>query len=411
MKKLCIIGMIMLIAVSAGAQTPAKIDYNSMNRDIRIMEKAMVSLLTDENSVIGIGEIKGIYLDKYGVVFNVPIYRKATEPTAIKLQNPPDDPQTIAQIEKKVNEEVQRMERSKLASSTSKLRSSIIVFFGSYADVIKQLEPNDVITVFAIAQERRGDNVTVKSGTAYGALYTPQQAARSSSSVPQLNSFLMSVKKEDITIYRKNSKSLKKFYQAVSYAEISGSINIPGTLATDIKVIKGIIETVLEDTLHTTIPPQSVQSAYLKNYGVLYFVDVGYIPQGISSTSFLRSITNYSISGYELLLTDSTRKKLQLQQELALSKYKAGLFPEENKSFETLPDVLLEMLGDYGRMIRGLQQDDQITIFVKSSGILVGKDTLKNLITTVKYKDIQEYSEKKITLETLKSRASSRYFN
>ena len=411
MKKLCIIGMIMLIAVSAGAQTPAKIDYNSMNRDIRIMEKAMVSLLTDENSVIGIGEIKGIYLDKYGVVFNVPIYRKATEPTAIKLQNPPDDPQTIAQIEKKVNEEVQRMERSKLASSTSKLRSSIIVFFGSYADVIKQLEPNDVITVFAIAQERRGDNVTVKSGTAYGAIYTPQQAARSSSSVPQLNSFLMSVKKEDITIYRKNSKSLKKFYQAVSYAEISGSINIPGTLATDIKVIKGIIETVLEDTLHTTIPPQSVQSAYLKNYGVLYFVDVGYIPQGISSTSFLRSITNYSISGYELLLTDSTRKKLQLQQELALSKYKAGLFPEENKSFETLPDVLLEMLGDYGRMIRGLQQDDQITIFVKSSGILVGKDTLKNLITTVKYKDIQEYSEKKITLETLKSRASSRYFN
>jgi hypothetical protein len=411
MKKLCIIGMIMLIAVSAGAQTPAKIDYNSMNRDIRIMEKAMVSLLTDENSVIGIGEIKGIYLDKYGVVFNVPIYRKATEPTAIKLQNPPDDPQTIAQIEKKVNEEVQRMERSKLASSTSKLRSSIIVFFGSYADVIKQLEPNDVITVFAIAQERRGDNVTVKSGTAYGALYTPQQAARSSSSVPQLNSFLMSVKKDDIKRYRKKSISLSKFYQAVSYAEISGSINIPGTLATDIKVIKGIIETVLEDTLHTTIPPQSVQSAYLKNYGVLYFVDVGYIPQGISSTSFLRSITNYSISGYELLLTDSTRKKLQLQQELALSKYKAGLFPEENKSFETLPDVLLEMLGDYGRMIRGLQQDDQITIFVKSSGILVGKDTLKNLITTVKYKDIQEYSEKKITLETLKSRASSRYFN
>ena len=345
MKKISISGMLfLLLFFIIGAQTQTKIDYEAMNRDLRIMEKILGSLLADDNNYIGVGEIKGIYLDNYGVVFNVPIYRKATEQAAIKLQTPPDDPQARAQIEKKVNEEVQRIEISKLLRSTSTLRSSIKVFFGSYADVIKQLEPNDVITVFAIAQEGRGGAVSIKSGDIEDirmrgsagnevALMIDgkivQNPVFGGFAEKLLNSFLMSVKKDDITRYRKKSISLSKFYEAVSYAAISGS-NITGTaiskdLATDIKVMKGIIETVLEDTLRTSIPSQSVQSAYLKNYGILYFVDVGYIPSGVSSTSLPWAITEKLIynpgdsgisstslsrtilSLFELTLTDSAR--------------------------------------------------------------------------------------------------------
>jgi len=443
MKKVTISGFcLLLLLFVVGMQAQTKVDYNQMNRDLRIMEKILGSLLSEENSYFRVDNVKVAYLDGYGVVFTMPIVQKSIKQSILSTDVQKSIKQSILSTEKKslFPEKSEQELQTEMKKSFTQIQDAVKEFFSSYADAIKQLQSNDVITVFAFISQSGLTSTLSFSTTTYW--YDKDFASEKSPGQVAVEfkpySFLMSVKKDDITQYRKSAITLTDFYNKISFAPIGKDApSVPGyqiskEMETDIKVLNGIIETVLEDTLHTTLSSSAVQGTYLKNYGVLFTANVGYISSGIivnyetlSPTPTLPLPSSvYSIFGdtvktiiaakdtifkqkfeYYSKALEYYSKVAELERAYEKSLYRGMYYGKKN--LISLPNVFIELLGDYGRTLRGLNPNDQITILFSS--YQASDET--NFIVMVKYKDILEYSDKKITLETLKSRASSRYFN
>jgi len=412
-------------------QTQA-IDYDKMDRDLRIMEKIISMVLSeDELKYFKPQKVKGAYLEDYGVVFMVPITSTSSFLRSEKGQT--------------------------VKESFKKIREKLTDFASSYADAIKQMKPNDWITM-VVNPSTTGSNVSL--------FYEFDRAltlSRGATIVREEGfkpfSFIMSVRKSDITSYREGAMTLDQFSEAVLYSPIGAESEdyMTPKMQKDIKILRGILETVLEDHLNTSFTSESIQGTYLRDYGVLLTVNAGSaislssgvydieikppaIPEieiGDITITFNAQFDKAKADSLDALIADSLKVLQKLQQEtyrteleklilesqqmnLENTRLRLGWLTDQQLSLaqkrteedkgkiEKLVDVLVGVIGDYGHTIRELNPENQIAILFSSSGYRAGTSGAVNLMLTARYKDILDYSKGRISLDAFKSKVISR---
>lgn len=417
-------------------QTQA-IDYDKMDRDLRIMEKVISMVLSEEDlKYFKPQKVKGAYLEDYGVVFMVPITSTSSFLRSVRSEKE----QTVEE-------------------SFKKIREKLTDFASSYADAIKQMKPNDWITMV----------VNPSSRARLGIIYEFDRVLSLSRGVTVVGeeegfkpfSFIMSVRKSDITSYREGAMTIDQFSEAVLYSPIGAESEdyMTPKMQKDIEILRGILETVLEDHLNTSFTSESIQGTYLRDYGVLFTVNagsaislstavydirieppalpeikVGDIKLGIDLTGVkaiadsLKALKVDSLkvlqkqvqekyrTEVEKLILQSQQKNLEntrlrlgwlTDQQLSLAQKRTE---EDKEKIEKLVDLLINVIGDYGHTIRELNPEDQIAILFSSSGYRAGTSGTVNLMLTAQYSDILDYSKGRITLDVFKSKVISRTF-
>ncbi|KPK94886.1 hypothetical protein AMJ80_05285 [bacterium SM23_31] len=424
--------------VSYQEQTQA-IDYEKMDEDLSVMENVISMLLSEEDLIHFKPEkVKGAYLEGYGVVFMVPI----TSTTSF-----------LRPVRPERSEKEQTVEES-----FKKIREILTDFASSYGAIIKQIKRNDWITM-VVNPSSRGNVAFL-----YQEAFTLSRAAVVGEREGfRPFSFIMSVRKSDITSYREEVMTIDQFSEAVLYSPIGAQSEdyMTPKMQKDIEILSGILETILEDHLSTSLSSESIQGTYLKDYGVLFTVNAGSAISLSTGTSYNIEIKPPALPEIEVgdiklgidvtgaktkadsliaLLTDS----LKVLQKLAQAKYlpeveklilesqqmnlentrlrlewltdqqvffaRAKRTEEDKEKIEKLIDVLVDVVGDYGHTIRELNANDQIAILFSSSGYRAGTSGTVNLMLTARYSDILDYSKGRITLDVFKSKVISRTF-
>ncbi|MFC1513408.1 hypothetical protein ACFL5P_00190 [candidate division KSB1 bacterium] len=400
--------VIMLAVPAAWAFQAAKIDYEKMDSDLRIMEKILNTMLTGSEdtgsgrwSVYSSANVKGAYLEDYGVVFMVPLG-------------------TNTYI-------ISEGETDKIESRREEFKEKLIEFLSSYADAIKQVNPNDWITIVVNPSSSLMNYYVVAGNISGGYRYdtranTIRIGGKEDENKPK--PFILSVRKSDITAVRGNTMEMDEFSDKVNFSEIGN--NSDPDLQGDIKIMRGILETVLEDKLESSLPSESVQGTYLKDYGVLFTVNAGSANSywlgsgGVLSWSvtdpggvIVERIKDYNVN------IDSIKAIVDVKVEkgeydkakdvYSLAFSSSGEVDEEK--IAELTDTMIEVLGDFGHTMRNLSESDQVSILFSSSGYKAGTKGNINLMVMVEYGDIIKYSNGELSLEAFKERVISRSFD
>lgn len=426
-----------------------EIDYEKMDDVLHVMENVISMLLSEEDLIYFKPEkVKGAYLEDYGVVFMVPL----TSPTTSFLRS-----RTVRSEKEQTVEE-----------SFKKIREILTDFASSYTVAINQMKPNDWITMVVNPSTTSSNArifyefdrvLTLSRGVSRGETVVREEEGF------KPYSFIMSVRKSDVTSYREESITMEQFSEAVLYSPIGAQSEdyMTPKMQKDIEILSGILETVLEDHLNTSLSSESIQGTYLKDYGVLFTVNAGSaisLSTGVSGIQIkppaiplieLIEVGDLKLGigvtgdkakadSLDALLTDSlkvlqklaqakylpeveklilesqqmnlenTRLRLEwlTDQQVSLAQQKRT--EEDKEKIEKLIDVLVDVIGDYGHTIRDLNQNDQIAVLFSSSGYRAGTSGTVNLMLTAQYSDILDYSKGRITLDVFKSKVISRTF-
>jgi len=406
-----------LLVPAAGAQTT--IDYDQMDRDLRIMEKVLGTVL-DEEDISGFfraSKIKGVYLEPYGVVFMMNMSsRSHSGEKAVKAKETFD-----------------------------LLREELNGFLLDYTGVIKQLKPGDWITIVANASGTSGYYV------GYADIEFDVVTSVEKKELFKPYSFIMSVKKSGVDGARKANMSVGQFADRVSFTPIGAGSEkyVSEKMHRDITIMTTIMETALEEKLDESFSRDSFQGTYLKGYGVLFTVNPGnalsirlepnYIFRGGSFGSSgvievlrdKKGVTTVKVKDLEkeidqkiaeIKAKSAEEKKKQKEEE---KKIVVGVRPSRIYSLEekditdekagervkNLIQGLTEAIGDYGHTIRDMQPDEQIAVlFTSSSRYWGGSGGAFNLMLTVAYRDVLAYSRGNITLEAFKEKVTATTF-
>ena len=372
-----------VLSVSLLHAAKSDIDYDKMDRDLRIMEKIISTIVSEEDvaGYFGSQRVKGVYLEGYGVVFMVP---RAARIRVFKGSETPD-----------------------AEESFKKIREKLTDFFSSYADAIKQVKATDWITL-VVNPPTRSSVWAIPSPPLAPVLAPREKQEKVEAFKPY--PFIMSVRKSDITRYRENKIDLKQFSRTVLYSPIGGKSKdyVSASMFKDITVMRKILETVIEDHLNSSLSSESIQGTYLKDYGVLFTVYAGHF----SAISVFVGVEDV-LPALEVPIIDKKSERIEDVRVTILNKKRKSeesRVKQDEERIEKLTDELIEVIGDYGHTIRDLKPNDQIVILYSSSGRRLKLRGILSLMLTVRFKDIVDYSQGKITLEVLKGRVVSRSF-
>jgi len=438
------------------------IDYDKMDGDLRIMEKVISMVLSEEDLIyFKPQKVKGAYLEDYGVVFMIPLtsttsFLRSSRSITVrsKIEQLQKQEQKQQQQQEQQSQEGQQKDQT-VEESYKKIREILTDFASSYAVAINQMKPNDWITM-VVNPSTTGSNVSL--------YYEFDRALTFSRGATVVReevgfkpfSFIMSVRKSDVTSYREETMTMEQFSEAVLYSPIGAQSEdyMTPKMQKDIEILSGILETVLEDHLNTSLYSESIQGTYLKDYGVLFTVNAGSaislstgvydiqikppaIPEiKVGDITINAQLYKAKADTLEALLADSLKTLQKLQREtyrteleksrlqvrqqyedlqrrltdMEVSIVKEKQTVEDKEKIDKLIDVLVDVIGDYGHTIRDLNQNDQIAILFSSSGYRAGTSGTVNLMLTAQYSDILDYSKGRITLDGFKSKVISRTF-
>ncbi|MFC1477779.1 hypothetical protein ACFL6L_04865, partial [candidate division KSB1 bacterium] len=404
----------------SGAAAQGGFDHEKMDRDLTIMEKVLATTLEDNDisSYIRTSNIKGVYLEGYGVVF---------------IMN--------ASATHRSRELFQADAAANMESAFKNMRETLNEFFYDYAGVIKQLETSDYISIVVNMEENR----------VYLAGFYTEIAEEEKQEEFKPYPFFMSVRKSAVDAARNNNTPLATFKNQVTFTGLGDESSESGSasMQKNIKIMKSILETALEEKLDTDISKDRLLGTYLQDYGALFVINSGsfsinFVGGGGGSFGYALSsnlgeieIFTDEIAGtvkimgkknvaelekeIQAALKDVEKKLEEKEKELADAKGKKDamivtikegeLEPVKiiarsgEKKLETVVQALTEIIGDYGHTMRGLKPTDKFSImYTGLSGFSTGRSGGMNLLLTATYKDILDYANNRISLETFKER-------
>jgi len=215
------------------------VDYERMDRDIRIMESVIQTLLSiqDIKSYYTTQQVKGVYLDDYGAVFQILMSNRSS---------------------------YKDEEAEKARASFETLRNELEDFLFSYGGLIKQLGANDVITLVTnmsgttaadFALEYAYLVRTLQTRTEVDLLLAREQAEEVDIFEPA--PFIITVNKSDLAY----AQNLTQFKDMVSFKSLKAEEDPYTTpkMYSNIKVMGSILETVIESRFNTSISTKSYQ--------------------------------------------------------------------------------------------------------------------------------------------------------
>jgi len=388
-----------LVPISASAfQIASKFDYEKMERDLRIMEKVIDTIINDELE----GNIKlystnrtmGVYLEEYGVIFMVPANSSSFVFSITEAHDLKEKRERPERGEIEVTVETKGEEDDDIGV-TLKLKESLMDFLATYADAIKQLRDDDNITIFVNAPRKSGFTLISETYTRAYALVE----GKKDKIVKHLEPFALSVKKYDVKRLRQRNIGLEEFKEKVQFSRFGENEKRSPEMTEDIKILITILETALEEHFETKMGNSFIQGTYLDNFGVLFTVDMNRLNLWMSSkftpvSRFMRE---------SRVVTGIARRNDEKKEDI-----------DFKEIIGELKDISCEIIADFGHTLRNLKNDEKVYLFVSSrNGFHMSsydEDVKSNFMMIVEKENIERYRNGTIDFEDFKDRAVFKEF-
>ncbi len=373
-----------------------EIDYQRMERDIKIQEDILKNLVTDRVVKEFYSEeyFKGFYLDNYGVVFMVPL-------TSYSISG------ERAQSAKERHEE---------------MKNNFIEFFSSYADVIGQVKPGDTISIIATPSSRLSTSVYFVQSVDAVQAFTDKSRQEF-----KVTPFIMSVKKSDIARYRTGSLNDAQFKNVVDYTEIGNESKeyVSENFMKDIKILRGVLQVSVNDNFSSGISSSGFQGTYIKDYGVFFTVNGGGsvavpVPMIVEGQNLGYVFDTRKADDQVFIAGNTPVTVIELQEALHEEDERLALTYEDygrygfkgsnEKLLMTIIDSITDALANYGHTLKEMKPDEMISVLYTSRGERMSRRANKNLMMTVAYRDILAYSRGSIDLDEFKSKVMARTY-
>ncbi len=374
----------LLITTAAEKQRGnSDIDYNMMDRDIKVMSKILQTELADRYSGVYFktSRTRGTYLEGYGLVFTMPLTTKIYKGSSAR--------------------------RAK--ENYDDVIDKLVGALKEYGDVMKQVKPDDRFTLVA-------------SPSKYGVIggyYDNVVAVSSRNAKFEPYPFIMSAEFRDIQKLSSGSISSEQFKNEIMF-EVFGTEDseyVSRKMHKEINIMKGILEVGIEEGLSTSISSESVQGTYLKDFGVLFTINAS------RSRSYHFDSDNISIrmdgkfdpakDTEQIDLSDMQESLGKINYELSKYGVPISFYVDREKLLQISEekvgeavDVITGILSEYGSKIRGLTNDDKIAIQFQSRDYIYGPGLNTKLIHVTDYKDILDFSRGRLSLDQLKKRVT-----
>ncbi len=336
----------------------------SLLNDIEIMETVLDKLIKSNRShPVPFGtNSKGFYLYDYGVIFNTDYSFPSEKLFTVKAEGlfykyraatvRIDEEEKVEKKKFDVKEEIQKIEQS------------LTRFLGTYASSIRDLNPDERVTViidfngFAKSFRTTSDEI-------------PYQ-------------IIASVEMEDLKKYRQGNLSEQAFSKKIEFRRIE-------FVEEDISILANVIKTSLEHTDGIDLfgSRNEVKGFRFEGHGVLF-------------------ITNVSLGSAEIhkiFLNGTVEKEFAFVSE----KYKGKKNENYQENIKQLEQKLLHSISTYGHSLRNLNPNDWIEIAINFKDVVADEKYSKSIIK-VKKKAIDEYYRDKINFDQFKNAVHIIYY-
>ncbi|MDH5475459.1 MAG: hypothetical protein OEX22_07200 [Cyclobacteriaceae bacterium] len=384
-----IMGLLMIVGTGK-AQT---IDMERMNRDIKIAEDILSTLIRSENRGYFFGSnVEGNYLEGYGVTFSLPnnsFMVKTNDMTFVKaprgesfsysITTDEDDDQLIMVQKEKIKDEMERMgeemkrvkkeqmrvredqERMRARreegrenrfnwgeESNARIEEGMKTFLVDYADLIGQLKPSDKIIITT-----KGRN-EIWFENSNGSRTGKTKSAE--------------IQKSDLIAYKKGETSREEALEKV----VIKNKEVDTEKEKDLEIFSGIIARLYE--------PDFSQTYYTMRHTLNY--------ERLESFGVIFSMKVYSSNSNDGLHSIRTTRESGLSQQERDKKVEA-MYPDFEKS-------LIENILDYGRTIKSIKPDESLMFKVKLTECN-GCDMPKSIEVTVRASVLSDYNAGKVS--------------
>jgi len=368
------------------------IDYQTMKRDLNIMKVILDRIMSPEKSglLLTNGNTRAIYLEGNGVIFiyqntTIPVIISSSDEEALIVHQYDDAIKNYNEVRKKFisNAPKNRRSHSNVSVVTStpesqlaekkerelneKFKSNIIEFLGEYCDALKQLNPNDQISVVILNNTEH---------------YQPLRRLLGLSG--QGTSCLIgSVKKADVTEYRRETISKPAFIERIHFETNTKNPH----LKKDLQIMTTIFDTVLKESFEAEFDMRGeTWGTYLTNFGALFVLK---LRETVGGHTF--NISNQNDENiYEIFLKQNrsdSKKESQREQKL-----------------EKLKSSIISILADYGHTMRRLKADEWLGVALELNGFLHDENGPSTLFFKIRKSDIDAFNQKRVNLEQFKER-------
>lgn len=388
-----IVGLVAMAFLIIGTVNAQSIDMGRMDRDIKIAENILSTLLRPDNKGYFFGSnIEGNYLEGYGVTFSLPNKSFIVKTNDMTFINAPrgenfsysittdegDDQLIVVQKEKikeemkKVEEEMKRVRKEQMRvredqermrerrnkvmnnkvkwddESNARIEETMKTFLVDYADLIGQLKPTDKIMVTT-----KGKNE----------IWFDSREVENTRKIKSAQ-----ILKSDLIAYKQEKISREKAFEKIVITDRE----VNAEKEKDLEIFSGIIARLYEPDFSQTYYSMRHALNYerLDDFGVIFSMKV-YSSNSDDGLHFIRT------TGERGLTQEERDKKVE------------AMYPDFEQS-------LIENMLDYGRTIRSLKQEEILMFKVKLTECN-GCDMPKSIEVTVSASVLNDYNTGKLT--------------
>ncbi len=383
-KIMVLLTALLLTAPAVIAQT---IDYSKMDQDLSIMENVLKTILSKKEieEYYEVSRIKGVYLEDYGVVIM----------TSAETRD-------------------FREEKAKRAKVVfDQVQDEIREFFLNYAGAVKQLSANDWITIVVNTTEDNEWRWTID--------FSDEEKKETFKPYP----FKISVKKSELDRARASNTAAKDLNVSVVRAMNGEDSGMQG----NINIMKSILETAIEGGQGVDYSRSRFQGTYLPNFGVMFIVnsgssyriamparDIFFVPE-VPEVPEIVSIVEGELATAAIIDIEVAELEEQIESSFEAAMVRLRADDEESQikrqkegkvRVNKLISILTEVVGDYGHTLRGLKPNEKVSVLYTTTSGYWGKSRGKfNIMLSAEFKDIQDYSRGRISLDAFKKKVKA----
>ncbi|MEM0939646.1 MAG: hypothetical protein AAF600_06335 [Bacteroidota bacterium] len=350
--------IVVLLTVTTNLQSFSQsIDQERMNRDLRVAENILSTLLTNDNRVWHQDNVEGSYIPDYGVIFMMPVSSVifyegkgkvfSSDGSSLVFIEDSDDSSYDMQIDLRGNKtkitKGQNLNIKELKEKIdSNLKEQIQTFLVDYADLIGQLQPSQRIVVHAKDRENFEFHIGINS-------------------TKTSKNLSAQILKSDLVAHKQGKISREELVSRIRYTS-----NESKDVEKDIKLFASIFARLYEPDISSTyyVSSRNIEYDRLENLGVTFNMK-------FYSSSSDKGFHTIRTTGESYLTKEERNKRVN------------AMYPEFVQSFK---DNLL----DYGRTVKSLKPNEMIIFKVRLTECK-GCEMPEEIEVTIKAKTLFDY--------------------
>ena len=354
-----------ILGVLNSGELPAAVgdaDMKAMQRDINIMKGILEQLLLNKSSHFE-SKTQGMYLEGYGVIFNISYGSLGSYMISIHKSSEEEEAEGTHLYSRVLDDFA---DREKPEEVVANLKKGLQSFFGDYVSAMKELQPGDKITVVV---EFNGDEEPIYINLSGESTYVRRLIA--------------TVNMDDVASYRKNSISRAQFEKKLMFQEVKSNEE----QKRDIGILANIFNSAMRINRSGNVffSGSKYRSMYFPGFGAVFMADTD-----------IR--TNLIIS-----MEDIEWKQNEVVEITAGSKSDSKTKHEELREvMKTYRENIIDILGRYGGSLRSVPENEFVLIAV-DLGSPFHDELSKVLYIKAKMNDIKRYNREQLSFDRFKN--------